>query len=530
MSEDQNQNPPTESQPGETPENEPLARAPSNGRRKLPRWLSNRTSQFGFLMASVSFGLIVFLYVLDSLSSRPHPYMGLIAFAGLPPFLILGLLLMGIGALKARKRAKAGSPEEAHFHLDFNNPKHRKGFAYFVYGGILFFAVSAFGSYHAYEYTESVEFCGLVCHNVMKPEYTAYLASPHARVPCVKCHIGPGAGWYVKSKMSGAYQVYSTIFNKYERPIATPIANLVPAQETCEQCHWPQQFYSQKLQERAYYLSDADNTRVDVSLLMKIGGDQHGHGEGIHAHMYLDNEVRYVAADKQRQIIPYVEMKDKNGNLVIYRSTEVEFSDDQIKKGEKQLVDCIDCHNRPSHRYNHPAPMVNQAIEQGRINVKIPDIKRISVEALEQEYKTEKGALDGIRAYIEKSYKEQYPDALTGQKADLDRAVSELQAIYKLNYFPEMKVSWKGFPNNLDHMYSSGCFRCHDGKHVSKDGRVISNDCNSCHTILAVPGPDGKPKVALNGQEFVHPVDIGDMFKTMQCKDCHAPKPEEPEE
>jgi hypothetical protein len=71
----------------------------------------------------------------------------------------------------------------------------------------------------------------------MEPEYTAYQFSPHAKVGCVQCHIGSGADWFVRSKISGSYQLYAVAFKKYPTPIPTPIGNLRPAQETCEQCH-----------------------------------------------------------------------------------------------------------------------------------------------------------------------------------------------------------------------------------------------------------------------------------------------------
>ena len=110
--------------------------------------------------------------------------------------------------------------------LDLNDPKHRISFTIFSVGTILLLVFTAFGSFKAYEYTETVEFCGTVCHKVMEPEYTAYKNSPHSRVACVQCHIGSGTTWYVKSKITGAYQVYSVLFNKYSKPIPTPVENL----------------------------------------------------------------------------------------------------------------------------------------------------------------------------------------------------------------------------------------------------------------------------------------------------------------
>lgn len=491
-------------------------------KRKLPRAFYNTTTMFGITVAGISLGLIFFLMAIDSFAKNQNPYVGLIAFTGIPPFFVLGLFIAILGVMKTHKKLKKATDPDRLPTVDFNNPRHRRAVATILYGGVFFFAISAFGSYQAYEYTESVEFCGTTCHVIMKPEYTAYQNSPHAMVPCVKCHIGPGAGWYVKSKLSGAYQVYSTIFHKYKTPIETPIANLRPAKDTCEQCHWPKQFYSQKLRDRTYYLSDDANSAHNLQMSWKIGGDERGASQGIHAHMYLDHEVRYIASDRQRQVIPYVEMTDGQGNVTVYRSTEEKITDAQIKGGEKRLVDCIDCHNRPSHQYKHPEETVNLAMGQGWVSPKLPGIKRIAVEALEGKYKTEAEGKAGIAAAVRNAYKEANPGVLTSMSKELDTAIKELQRIYGLNYFPEMGVSWKAFPNNLDHIHSAGCFRCHDGKHVSDKGKVITKDCNSCHTIISQPGPNGKPSVSATGQEFRHPGDVGDMWKDMLCKDCHG--------
>ena len=99
---------------------------------------------------------------------------------------------------------------------------------------MLLVVISAVLSYRAYQFTDSVAFCGATCHTPMKPEYTAYQDSPHARVPCVGCHVGPGATWYVRSKLSGTYQVYAVFRDVYPRPITTPISDLRPVQQACE--------------------------------------------------------------------------------------------------------------------------------------------------------------------------------------------------------------------------------------------------------------------------------------------------------
>jgi hypothetical protein len=396
----------------------------------------------------------------------------------------------------------------------------------FSLGTLLLLLFSAFGSFKAYEHTDSDQFCGETCHQVMEPEYTAYQFSPHARVGCVKCHIGPGAGWFVRSKISGTYQVYAVTFNKYPRPIPTPIENLRPAQETCEQCHWPKHFYSEKEHINTYFISDEHNTKWTLNLLMKIGGGniEAGPTSGIHWHMNIAHEVTYAALDTQRQVIPWVRSKTPDGNVTTYRSTEMSVSDDSLKKAFTRRMDCIDCHNRPSHIYHPGARSVNHVMSLGWIDPRLPNVKSIAVQALDASYSTKQGALDTIRLTIEEYYKTNYPDIGSSRKADIDSAVVHVQEIYRRSYFPEMRVSWKKFNDNIGHMYYKGCFRCHDDKHVSDDGKVLSRNCNVCHTILAQQFERDTLRLSLGGVEYHHPVDIGDAWKETNCSDCHNPQ------
>ncbi len=494
-------------------------------RKWLPSSFYNPITFAGAAIGLVSFGLILFLMLLDALASEPKPYMGIITFVILPVFLIVGLLLIAFGIIREHRREHKGKHRE-HFLpvVDLNDPQHRRAFTIFSIGTILLLLFSAFGSFKAYEYTDSVQFCGTICHKVMNPEYTAYQHSPHAHVPCVACHIGPGAGWFVRSKISGTYQVYSVLFNKYPRPIPTPISNLRPAKETCEQCHWPKAFYSKMEKVKNYYLSDKDNTKMTLTLLIKIGGgnEESGVTSGIHWHMNIANRITYIATDKSREVIPWVRAESLDGKVTIFKSTDEPISKDQIKKSNMREMDCIDCHNRPTHIYNPPATSVNNEMAAGFINADLPYIKSISVRALEAGYTAKDIALDSIKTEIEDFYSDNYPDVYSKDYGQIEQAVKEVQKIYSRNYFPSMNVSWKKFPNNIGHLYSPGCFRCHDGKHVSSDGKVISKDCSICHTILAEQFGDEKPKVSLTGIDYRHPVDIGDSWKTMECSDCHA--------
>jgi nitrate/TMAO reductase-like tetraheme cytochrome c subunit len=467
----------------------------------------------------------MFLLLLETTSENSSPYMGIVAFVISPFFLVIGLATVVMGIIREHRRERLGKPHGLHLpQIDLNNPRHRTALTAFAIGSFVFFGVAIFLSFKAYEHTESDQFCGETCHSVMEPEYTAYQFSPHARVGCVQCHIGSGANYFVKSKLSGTYQVYAVTFNKYPRPIPTPIDNLRPAQQTCEQCHWPKHFFSEKEHVNTYFLSDEQNTKWTLNLLMKIGGGniEAGPTSGIHWHMNIAHEVTYKALDRERQVIPWVRSRTPEGKETVYRSIDLPVSEDSLQNAFTRRMDCIDCHNRPTHIYHPPARSVDHIMSLGWIDPKnLPNVKSIAVKTLEEPYATNQVALDSIKLGMNEFYRQNYPAVFERQKIKIDSAVEQVQKIYSRNYFPEMKVSWKKFPDNLGHLYYKGCFRCHDGKHVSEDGKVLSRDCNTCHTILAQQFEKDTLRLSLSGIEYRHPVDIGDAWKEMNCSDCH---------
>jgi hypothetical protein len=495
--------------------------------RKLPSSFYNVMSMVGAAIAAVSFGLILFMMLLEAIADSSKPYVGIIAFVILPAILLIGVAIFVGGIVREHRRVRSGKPHGMHLpQIDLNNPRHRTALAGSVVGAILLLLFSAFGSFQAYEATDSDQFCGETCHTVMEPEYTAYQYSPHARVGCVKCHIGPGAGWFVRSKLSGAYQVYAAAFDKFPRPIPTPIENLRPAQETCEQCHWPKHFFNEKRHTNTYFLSDEENTRWTLDLLMKIGGGnvEAGPTSGIHWHMNIAHEVEYIALDTTRQVIPWVRVKTGYNTERVYRNTEIEVSEDSLQKSFRRRMDCIDCHNRPTHIFHPPAQSMNHVMSQGWIDPALPNIKSLSVQVLETGYTTKASGLDSIGLLVREYYATEYPHLVETHQDKIVRAIEELQKIYSRNYFPEMRVDWKRFNDNIGHMFYPGCFRCHDGKHVADDGKVLSRDCNTCHTILAQEMQGDSLRLSLGGVEYRHPVDVGDAWKEMNCSDCHNPQ------
>ncbi len=496
-------------------------------KRKLPSSFYNPITLIGTAVATISFSIILLLMILEAFSSKDSPYLGIITFIILPAVLLLGVFLIVLGIYREHVREKHGKHRSEQLpKVDLNDPKQRRAVTIFTIGTIILLIFTAFGSFKAYDYTESVSFCGTGCHKVMNPEYVSHANSPHARVPCVACHIGPGTTWWVRSKLSGAYQVYSYIFNKYSRPIPIPIKNLRPATGTCEQCHWPNAFYSKMEKKKVYFLSDKNNTRMTLTMLINIGGgnEESGVTSGIHWHMNIANKIIYLATDSARQVIPWVKIISKDGKATIYKSTDVNLTKAQLKNGKYRTMDCIDCHNRPTHVYSPPATSVNDMMASDFIDTTLPYIKSISVQALDAGYTNKQRALDSIKTTIDGFYQVNYPSVFAQKKAEIEKSITQVQKIYSLNYFPEMDVSWEKYPNNIGHLYSKGCFRCHDGKHVSADGKVITKSCTACHTILSEQFGDSEPEFSLKGINYKHPVDIGDSWKEMNCSDCHGPQ------
>ena len=494
-------------------------------KQRLPDVYYNPVSMVGGAIAIVSLGTILFLFFVDLVSDQTAIYVGIITYIILPSILILGLLLIPIGVfLERRRERKYGKRGPYLPRIDLNDPRHRFAFSLFSLGTILLLLLTAIGSYRAYEYTDRVEFCGAMCHEVMEPEFVTYLDSPHARVRCVDCHVGPGATWFVRSKLDGAYQVYATVLDKYPRPIPTPIENLRPAQETCETCHWPLHFYGDKKRIETYFLSDRNNTKWTVSMLMRTGGGmtETGPAEGIHWHMNIANVVEYAYLDDQREEIAWVRVEDMDGQETEYFSTEYRVSQDELAELDTRVMDCMDCHNRPTHVFEPPVQSVNHALAFNQMDRDLPYIRRVAVDALIQEYEEKEEALERIDEYITNYYRSNYPRIYEERTSSVEQAVREVQRIYSRNFFPNMKVSWRVYPNQIGHMQDPGCFRCHANNMFSPDGKTISSECNDCHIIMAQGEGPARRQLTMDGLEFEHPVDIGEAWRDIACHTCHT--------
>jgi len=492
--------------------------------KKLPSLYYNWISIIGTAIAIVSLSIIGFLFFFDLVRSTTSPYFGIITYMVLPVGVFIGLLLIPIGMLVERRRREHDvEPLMTSLTIDFTNHRHRNAFIGFLIGTAIFLIGSAVGSYQAYHYTETVDFCGRVCHNIMEPEYTTYQHSPHARVTCAECHVGEGANWYVKSKLSGAYQVYAAVANVYPKPIPTPIENLRPAQETCEQCHWPQQFYGRREVEIDRYMADEQNTQWTYDLLINVGGQRNPNTRHSGIHWHVANEVEFIATDSARQNIPWVRVTYEDSTQEVFNSVWEPLPDSAIAESELRSMTCIDCHNRPTHIFETPIDLVDQAISAGEINQNLPYIKQQSVYALRADYSAKDSALVAIEEQITSFYEDYYPDVADTMQSQIDRAVSTIQTAYSDNFFPFMEVRWDTHYNNIGHSKFLGCYRCHNGNMASESGGIITQDCNACHVIIE-QGPAGSMEFADDDQQglvFDHPMDIGEAWRSMACSECH---------
>ena len=385
-----------------------------------------------------------------------------------------------------------------HITIDLGNPRHRRRLLLVT----LILAVTSitfvFANYKVYQYTESAEFCGTACHT-MTPEMTRYEKSPHANVECVECHIGPGASFFIKSKVDGLKQVYAILTGTYSRPISSPVHDLRPARETCETCHNPAQFKDNIIKNIRHYDNDEANTPVQSTLILKMGGwkESTGVSQGIHWH--ITNPIYYITADEQRQVILWVGVEQEDGSLKEYfaRDTlamaQTAFVEDAYANGEVRRMDCIDCHNRTAHYIPSPQEAVDQAISDGLIDPSLPYIRAKAIEVLQQPYNSAAeayAAIDGLADFYRVSRPGSWTKPGNGPSS-LERTLETIKEIYSETNFPEMAQNWQTNPNNARHTPSPGCFRCHDGKHVSVDEtgqevESISVKCNLCHTVPIV--------------------------------------------
>lgn len=449
-------------------------------RALLKGFARNGLSLAGIAVATVMAVLFVILTLLESAGFLTNPYLGLLLFAAIPAVFLAGLVLIPIGLVRERRRARLrpdAAPDEWPV-LDFRVARTRViGIAVLALT-VVNLAIVSLAAYGGVHYMETREFCGQVCHETMEPQFVAHQGGPHARVACVNCHVGEGADALVQSKLQGLRQLMHVATGRVPRPVPSSPRLMRPANETCERCHWPGKFHGDRPMVAREFASDEHMTESATRLTLHLGGTDPdlGLATGIHGRAHVAGLVEFVATDEALQQIPYVRFTDPAGVVTEFVARDANRASFAAQPAHR--MDCLDCHNRPAHAFSVSAERaVDVALAQGRLPRDVPFARREVIAAVRGEYASRQAAWDGIAARLRSAYdgKGVAPDRLR-------QLVSGAQDVYGRNVFPAMHVTFGTYGNNLGHLDSPGCFRCHDDNHVSADGRTIGQDCESCHT------------------------------------------------
>ncbi len=459
----------------------------------------SRISLVGSMIVTITTPFLLAYMLADTIWHIQNPYFGAAVYLALGPVFLGGLAMIFAGAFLFRGDREVHLFTLQYLRKYFTEPnmfgRLRRNVFLIVLLTSVNFAVFSMFLYRAYHYMESTQFCGQFCHTVMQPEHTAFENSPHSRVACVECHIGSGADWFVKSKISGARQLLAVAAGTYPTPIKTPVHGLRPARETCEECHRPELFHGDKLNVTKSYLPDEQNSEVSNVVLMKIGsaGDRAQSSHGIHWHVAPENKITYRATDHSRMVIPEVTLTQADGTVTVFKTSDAdELLGEQEHDADIREMDCIDCHNRPSHIYLQPDDALDRQLAEGYIPQELPFIKKQAMELITAEYETSEEAKEKISGGLNSWYQKNYPDVVANNPELLQRAIEGVNKAYADNVFPAMKVTWGTYVNHISHGpdFEIGCFRCHDDMHESPEGKTISADCNTCHTLLAIEEKD----------------------------------------
>ncbi len=440
----------------------------------------------GISITTISITLMVVGLIAEILGLFHNPYSSLFTYLVLPGAMVLGLLLIPLAAYLRRRQWHKYGISRDHLKINLSNHKHRRFLIGLLVLSVINVSILIIIAYEGYHFTDSAFFCGVVCHQVMDPEYTAYQRSPHSRVKCVECHIGPGAQFFVRAKISGLRQVVAVLTDSYRRPIPAPVHELRPARDTCENCHWPEKFAGKKVKTFVSFTNDDQENPETNEIALHIGGHNPvtDKFEGIHWHVSNDVEVYYLATDEKRTNIPRVRVKRADG-------TEDEFvkadGEEHAAEGEHQewrRMDCIDCHNRPTHIYDQADERIDFGLLSKRINPKIEGIREDSLKTVTSKYATREEAQEKIGPDLMALQQQRNPDQAKMYEKDIVQAGEYLVEIYLNNVWPETAVDWGTYNSHLGHDLADegfGCWRCHDEEHENENGDTISQDCALCH-------------------------------------------------
>lgn len=450
---------------------------------------NNPISLLGVLLATTAGVAWMFTLPAHFSEQEPHPYLALLVVIGLPALLAIGLLLIPLGSLRRRRKERRKGTYPTDFPpLDWRNADFRRLTGFILAATAINVIIGGHLTFAAVEYMDSNTFCGRQCH-VMTPEFTAFRHAPHARIKCVDCHIGAGAGSLLEAKLNGLNQLAGVILNRYPRPVPSPVHNLAQGHITCGKCH-SRRDYGVKRKVWIHFAEDEANSATRTELNIRIGGgDDPAGAHG--AHLSEGVTIEYLS-DPERATIPWLRVTDGSGRETVYTTSD--WSEEQAGDLLSRTMDCTDCHNRPAHTMEVPGKALDQALAARRIDPSLPWIKKKGLELLTADYENSSAAARRIPAALRAFYQSEHASLAATQGEAIERAADELVALYERNVFPEYSVTWGTHPNHLGHRDYPGCFRCHDGRHGAEDGRVLDQTCVACHDTIAVEEPISAPE------------------------------------
>jgi nitrate/TMAO reductase-like tetraheme cytochrome c subunit len=473
-------------------------RVAPNGGRVVSEWERDRpwivllTSHWltmvGLVLGITAVSTWLFFLPAELPGHIENPYKGVVLFLILPFVLVAGVALAAVGIVLGRRRIRKRLEAAV---VDRRTALHRLMLFLAITIGVNLLVGTQL-TYRAVEYMDTPQFCGATCH-AMRPEYVGHQDSNHASVACAECHIVPGAAGFVAAKMNGTRQMFETIMDSYPRPIPSALdsGRLVPSSATCENCHWAEKIVATRLLVIPSYASDEPNSDSYTVLEMLVGGSAM---QGIHhAHFAGGYEIQYAASDSKRDTIPWVERRNaRTGESQTYLAQGTK--PEQAAGLPRHTMECVDCHNRPTHAFRLADPALDRALALGAVPATLPFIKKQGLAVLQATYASSAEAAQKIPAAIEAYYQQTYPRVYAQRKVDVAKAAQSILDIYNRNVFPEGGVTWGTYANDLGHIDSPGCFRCHDGSHTTADGKdTITQDCGACHQVLAMQ--DASPDI-----------------------------------
>jgi hypothetical protein len=436
-------------------------------------------SLFGAALTTVSAVLFLVFFALDLAGVHTNPYFGIVTFLLLPATFVAGLLLIPFGVWRARRRQAQGLPVRQWPVLNFAHAGVRWSAIVILALTGLNIAIVSMAAVKAVEYSDSTAFCAGVCHTPMQPEAVAHLGTRHASVSCAACHVGPGAMGFTTAKLGGVRRLKAVVTGTVSKPIPVPVHDLPETAGTCLNCHTRDHYVGDRVTQIREYADDEGATEQVTTLAMKVGGGgfERGGPHGIHWHASAETRIEYVANRTNRDTILWLRATDRRGTREYVADGA---TSEQIAAGVSRTMDCTDCHNRVGHAIaTTPERSVNQALHQGWLPRGLPFIRREAVAALKQAG-TDGGVAD---QQIDVRLRAFYAGTAGADRGQLSQAIAALQRLRGRNVFPAMKVTWGTYPDHLGHVDSPGCFRCHDDQHKSRDGKVITQDCEVCHAI-----------------------------------------------